>query len=322
MKTKKRIIDILSLFIWKIGFHKHETNLVNKYYTDKRKPVNDKRYISVMVDGRQIHGGFADRLRGITSIYYFCKKNKIPFFIHYIYPFNLEDYLEPNNVEWRFKKVQGEICYNKKYSQPVCLQEWMLPHKFHKLYLLIRWYFSNKSLHIYTNSHFDYDKFSICYKDLFKPSSKLEEHINRNLKELGSEYTAIVLRFQQLLGDFKEGNFKVLNDSERLLLIKKCVEKIKELHTEGERFLVTSDSCTFLNEISKLDFVYTIPGKVTHIDYPQKNAEDTFIKSFVDFYMIANAKYIYLLKTSDMYQSGFPKTASMMYGKKIETLYF
>lgn len=321
MALKNKIIDFLSLYIWNIGFHRYEKELVKNYYKEEEKPFNKGRYIAVMVDGRQIHGGFADRIRGIATVYQFCKESNIPFRINYTSPFRLSEYLQPNKIEWR--PSDREISYNRKYSQPICMQEWMLPHKWHKKYLEFRWKISRKSLHVYTNSHFHYDKFSECFQELFKPTPQLEACINYHLKNIGGYgYVAMVFRFQQLLGDFKEGNFKILDNNERETLINKCINKIKELHKTGQRILVTSDSCTFIEKVTKLDFVYTMPGKVVHVDYTNDANYETYLKSFVDFYMIANAEKIYLLKTGKMLQSGFPKTASKVYGKPFETIVF
>ena len=65
-----KIKQLLSLFVWNIGFHKYEKELVNKYY-DSSSENNSlcKQGIIVMIDGRQIHGGFADRIRGIAAVY-------------------------------------------------------------------------------------------------------------------------------------------------------------------------------------------------------------------------------------------------------------
>lgn len=305
-----KIKQLLPLFLWNVGFHKYEKEHVKKFYNSSC--YDDKLYkrgIVVMIDGRQIHGGFADRIRGIATIYQFCKKYKINFSVYYDFPFKLEDYLEPATLNWVCKKE--ELVFNKKISKPVFLEEWMFPHKYHKAYLLLNVLFSKKKqLQVYTNSHFYYNNFSEQCKELFKPTERLKAEINMNLKRIGTDYIAMVFRFQQLLGDFKEGNFKVLPEKEQQKLIIKCIKEIEKLWNGKDKVLVTSDSSKFLLEASKLPFVYTIPGKVVHIDYTEDAAFDTYMKSFLDFYMIANAQKVFLLKTGEMFQSGFPKTAA------------
>ncbi len=319
---KKKLINILSIFFWNIGFHKYEKEHIKKYYNIPVCNLNKVRKgIVVMIDGRQIHGGFADRLRGICTIYQYCKINNINFSIYYSTPFKLEDYLIPNQVQWICK--QDELALDSRYARPVFLYEWMFPHKYHKLYLKLRTIFSHKKqLQIYTNSHFYYDSFSAQFQALFKPAPRLLNAININMESINDKYIAMVFRFQQLLGDFKEGTFKTLKTQEQEQLINKCINKTKELWDGKQKILVTSDSKKFLDKISHLEFVYTIPGNVVHIDYTKDANYEAYLKSFIDFYMIANAEKIYLLKTGNMYQSGFPKTASKVYNKPFKVIEF
>ena len=50
-----------------------------------------------------------------------------------------------------------------------------------------------------------------------------------------------------------------------------------------------------------------------HIDYNENNSFEIHLKTFLDFFLIANATKIYLLRNGKMYKSGFPKSASMIY---------
>lgn len=134
------------------------------------------------------------------------------------------------------------------------------------------------------------------------------------------------MRFQQLLGDFKEGNFEILSNSKQELLIDKCKNKIIELYSNGffntKMILVTSDSTRFLQVIEKLSFVYTIPGKMEHMDYTQNFDIDVNAKSFIDLYLLSEAKCITLLQTEKMYKSGFPKFAAELGGKPYKEIIF
>lgn len=321
MNIKKSIKNFLSIFFWNIGFHKNEKNHIKKYYNiPVQNPNHIRKGVIVMIDGREIHGGFADRLRGICTIYQFCKTHNINFSIYYTEPFNLENYLQPSTVQWICRP--NEIALDSNYAYPVFLYEWMFPHNFHKLYLKLRCILTKKQLQVYTNSHFYYDSFSEQFHALFKPTPALQKAIDDNSQAIGTKYIAMVFRFQQLLGDFKEGHFKTLPTNEQDLLIKKCLKKIKSLWDGNQTILVTSDSKRFLDQVKIFKFVYTIPGNVVHIDYTKGANYETYMKSFIDFYMIAKAEKIYLLKTGDMYQSGFPKTASKVYNRPFEIINF
>lgn len=313
--------NIVSLFFWNYGScHKVEKELQRKYYYLSERNDNTLRKVFFMVDGRQLHGGLVDRLRSICTIYSWCKEKDIPFKIYHVMPFRLEDYLEPNTVSWICD--DNEMSYSIKNSKPVILFDHLLPQKYHEIYLNLLWTFSHKSLHLYTYSFFRYNLFQQSFTELFKPTQKLQNQIDLHLNNIGGEFVAYVFRFQQLLGDFKERDFKILPLNERCELIEKCINKVKEFHKEGERVLITSDSCTFLQEVSKLDYVYTIPGKVVHVDFTDNAGYDTYLKSFVDLFMIAHAKKITLFLTGDMYKSGFPETAAMVYGCPYEILRF
>ena len=116
-----------------------------------------------------------------------------------------------------------------------------------------------------------------------------------------------------------------MTEAEKESLITRCIEQIEELHEKNpsKRVLVNSDSCTFLQRAAELDYVYTIPGNITHID--GKNSSDEYSayeKTFLDFFMIANAERIYLLRTGQMYNSGYPFAASKIYNKPFEKIEF
>lgn len=319
-KTKAKIINIVSLYDWNIGStHKVEKKLLKKYY-NHRDYDNQERAVVFMIDGREKHGGLADRFRSICTIYHWCMKNKVPFKLYYSSPFKLEDYLIPNEVDWICHKP---LNYNKKYSRPVILFDYLLPMKYHEQYLSRLWHHCKQTLHVYTYSFFAMNTYQEDFNKLFRPCEKLQREIDTHLANIGCPYIAVVTRFQQLLGDFEEGNFKTLVPKERTKLINLCVDKIKEIYRKDSRkVLCTSDSCTFLEEVAKLDFVYTIPGKVVHIDYNENASYDTYLKSFVDFYMIGHADHTHLLVSGDMYRSGFPGAAAQAMGKPWDIIEF
>lgn len=319
-EIKENLIHFISLYNWKIGpTHKAENNLLKQYY-NLQDHDNQQRYVVFMIDGREKHGGLADRFRSICTIYHWCKKNNVPFKLYYTSPFKLEEYLIPNEIDW---VCHEPLLYNKKYSRPVVMFDYLLPMKYHERYLNRLWHHSSQTLHLYTYSFFAMKTYREDFNKLFKPCKRLQHEIDTNLANIGCPYIAVVTRFQQLLGDFHEGNFKILDAKERTKLINLCINKIKEIHMKGSRkILCTSDSYTFLKEVAKLDFVYTIPGKVVHIDYNENASYDTYLKSFVDFYMIGHADFTHLLVSGDMYRSGFPGAAAQAMGKPWDIIEF
>ena len=71
-----------------------------KVYTADSKTHGNESFISpprvvFIIDGKTPHGGLSDRLRGLFSIYYYCKQRGYTFKVAWNYPFKLEDYLMP-----------------------------------------------------------------------------------------------------------------------------------------------------------------------------------------------------------------------------------
>lgn len=308
------------------GFVKEEQRLKDKYYSiDAPKNNVHETIIILMIDGRSIHGGLTDRLRGITTIYEYCKRKHITFKLNYVYPFQLTDYLVPVSYDWRIQTE--DISYNSNQATVAVLNDYQLDIRLHKYYLdsIIR-HNKNKQIHIYTNTYFLDRYFTESFRELFHPTVPLKSAIEANLKHIGNKYVAMVFRFQQLLGDFKEDGYKMLSISEQESLIQQCikeVDKIRHANHPNNIVLVTSDSGKFLQKIVEyLDYVRIIPGKVVHMDHTANAAFETYMKSFEDMFLLEKADKIYLLQTGDMYHSGFAKRAAMIDDKEYEEIIF
>ena len=79
-----------------------------------------------------------------------------------------------------------------------------------------------------------------------------------------------------------------------------------------KKMLVTSDSKTFLVRVSELAYVYVIPGDVVHMSFTYDAAKKTYMKSFVDYFVLAYANIITLVRDKKMYHSGFALRAAML----------
>jgi hypothetical protein len=158
------------------------------------------------------------------------------------------------------------------------------------------------------------------FRRLFKPCPILQQRIEEIQSSIGAPYFSAVFRFQNLLGDFEEYHFKSESDkTKREEVISKCLDGIRNLQTTdpGMPVLVTSDSVTFLERAAALEGVHVIPGKVVHVGSKGGEKYDTYLKSFVDFYMLAGSTKIYGLATPEMYKSEFP-----MYAAKVNDIPF
>ena len=167
------------------------------------------------------------------------------------------------------------------------------------------------------------EEYGALFNDLFKPSAELQELIDYHLNKIGGSntYVSLTFRFRQLLGDFKEGG-ETLPEAQREPYIARCLKCIEEHHDRypGKKILVTSDSSTFLTRVSEdkriSEYTYLIPGKVVHIGFTSDASKQTYMKSFVDYFMLANAEEIFLVRDKKMYHSGFPYRAALLKRKK------
>ena len=292
--------------------------LYKKKLKDCRCESNNTVVIYMVQPETTFSGGLSDRLRGITSIYEECKRNNLPFKIVFE-PLHLQDYLVPNEYNWQIEPKN--ICWDTKMVYPCTLLTYnnnlensaqIKAQKSTLRYYLKKSY---KQIHIYSNMAIADNTFSDLFKELFRPSERLQQHIDFHLTQLGGarQYISLTFRFRQLLGDFKEGG-DILPISERETYIQRCIRGIKSLHTQypDERVLVTSDSKTFLDQLSNLDYVYVIPGTVVHMGFTFDASQDTYMKSFVDYFMLSNAKKVFQMTDKQLFQSGFPKRAAML----------
>lgn len=309
-----------------------------KYIWDNRKAYirrylwplpKFRREIVVMVDGSQIHGGLTDRFRNILSIYYYCSEHNIPFKLYYVYPHRLEEILVPNNYDWRIAK--NDISYHFLDSEEINLDVIDLPgsddNEKHLAILNDKLSSGRKiQFHEFGNAYFAKGQYAVLFKTLFKPSAYFLDCLHNRTKNIVEPYESVTLRFQMLLGDFFEGEFEVLDEIEREALIIKCIDKIEELwsnhYFSTSKVLVTSDSALFIKHIAAKEYVYTIPGKMEHMDYTQNPDLEMNTKPFLDVFLLMRSKRLTQLITGKMYKSGFPAFAAELGGRPYHEIVF
>ena len=320
--NKYRLLELKHLFKEFILGYKIASKSKTVGKPDMKNPV----YVA-MVDGTAIHGGMCDRFKGIITLYAYCKSRGIPFRIKYTHPFRLEDYLSPAAYDWTLK--ESEYTDNPRYCRILYMRKEYLAQRLLNLKTKKQVHFyGNRDSLAYINEAYagNYD-WGELFRELFKPCTVLEEQIKTIQQNLGNNYYAAVFRFQNLLGDFKEYNYRPINDPEEAeSLIAKCLNAIRDLQaTHGNLpLLVTSDSVTFLERASQIEGVHIIPGTLTHIDGNKSplpgNPYDTYLKSFLDFYVLSEARKIYRIGTSYMYPSEFPVYAAKVHDIPFESI--
>lgn len=313
-KISRRIKWLFSKeFINELWLSRKELKLIKENYNMSFCKKKVPTIAIFCLDGRTYRCGFADRIKGIISCYAFAKAIDVPFRIEHVVPFDIADYFEPNSYDWHLK--DGEKTNSLFYANPVFFVARMGTISRRVFHLC-----KNRQHHLYTNINYigninaKYNKnyvFGELFSELFKPTSRLERMINEQKTRLGGKgYVSVSYRFMQLMGDFKDCRGDVLSEQDRKELIKRSLIVAKSLHEKEQKtILVTSDSQTFINAASKLDFVYVIPGAIGHIGYSKGN--EVVDKMFLDFCLISQADHVYMAYSGKMYRSGFAKTAAL-----------
>jgi hypothetical protein len=276
-----------------------------------------KQQLIFMADGKWMHGGLTDRLRGMASAYKFATEHNLDFKIFHTSPFSLQEVLQPNKVDWTIDEKQ--ISRSCSIAKPV---------------LLYREDFNNDSalerqlddkheqFHLYSCVDTLGEKFPEYFNELFKPSPLLEEQLRHYEFQLGTNYSSYSFRFQNKLGDFKEFKFKALSTKKKQKLLNAALQALQREIASNDttsvnnqnKILVTADSPTFLAEAAKLPNVITVKGESIHIDFnSSKNAVD-YLKSFTEFFLISKAAKAKLYRNTrfNTYPSNFPKYAALL----------
>lgn len=293
--------------------------LLLRYYKKSLSTLKRPMLISA-IDNRRNTQGLTDRFKGIVSIYALSKALNIEFKCVFTHPFHLSEFLIPNKYDW--------LPANDDLSASIKDVRFRIMRKERTLKRLLNILPSNKQVRVYANVDYLEElnhsfnqnfKWGELFNELFIPTEMLEKQLNYHLNIIReSEYIACVFRFQSLLGDFKEYKSKSLSENERELLIEKNRKALVKLIENSQcKVLITSDSMLFISEIKDLKNVYTLPGKVVHMDCVSNEQNEVYMKSFIDFFMLSKAKKIYSIGTKQMYPTSFP-----FYAAKINDIPF
>lgn len=268
-------------------------------------------------DGSNYAGGMADRFRGMVSLYKIAQSRGLSFKINMSSPFELTNFLQPNSYDWTIEK--GDISYDP--SQAITYTHWCsgsdVESQEQRAVGVVRSFLKRfDQLHYTTNIYIADNEYGHLFDELFKPTNELQTQIDFHLEKIGSEYISVTFRFQQLLGDFLEGDYPTLSAKNQEKLIQRCIAHLREIFSENtySKILVTSDSEKFLAEAKMLEFVYVIPGSILHLEYSLQSEMSLFNKSFLDYYLLTKSKKVYLVIDGQMYDSGFPYRAALHHG--------
>lgn len=299
---------------------------LENYYKDNGvlKPIhhgNERQTLIFMVDGKWMHGGLTDRLRGMASAWDFAKQHHLDFKIFHTSPFALDKILEPNKSDWLIK--ENEISWNVNDAKPVLLYR----EDFENIHVLERQLDkTHRQFHLYSCVDSVGEKFPALFNELFKPSELLQNELGLYEFLTKVPYGAISFRMQNLLGDFSEGKFGTLpSNRQKEELLNSALTALSRMISQNQqwdRILVTADSPALLEQAAKNPKVVTVKGKSVHIDFDKSNAEQDHLKAFVEFLLISKAQKVFLYQNQKYktYPSNFPKYAAKLGNVPFETI--
>jgi hypothetical protein len=289
---------------------------IKHYSFGKDKEVTGNT-LYFIIDPAIKHPGLADRYKAIIGCYYISKINGFDFKIIYETPFYLNDYLDVNDYNWL--STRDDLSYSLKNSK-------IIPYngggKIPRLNKSVRQY------HVYsyigydileTNRIQDYKiLWGTLYNSLFKP----KDIIIQRMKETGFEknkYIAVHLRFVNALEHFEGDQFNVVSERKKEELIWRCFTGIRTIinDNEGMPVIVFSDSSVFLNRVKDLP-VHVLDGQIGHISFNKE--KDVTVKTFLDFYMISEARKVYVIHAPEMYATVYSYYAALVGYKDVITI--
>ena len=317
---------------------RREPSIIKQYYHNGDSHLAHPEWNVFMVDGKMNHGGMFDRLKGAITVYALSKAQGRDFKLLFTFPFDLQKYLTPNDYDWAVSTE--DICYCFPDSVPIIAYgEYRHPARLMKTRRReTHYYYGFDSLNYVNQTYGTSYDWGELYRELFKPTPRLQHYIDHYVTEIDIEYVAVHLRLMNLLGDKVEtvGENLTLDHDAQLRLIKACSDKIQKIKTEneGKRIMLCSDSNIFVNHmLSLMPDLFVIPGEVKHIDTAGRTDDSQNIKLFLDYYLIAGAQKVYSIYGTPeqnyadeehvpcgLYPSAFPKYAAKIGCKPFERI--
>ncbi|MCF0215413.1 MAG: hypothetical protein HUK21_02945 [Fibrobacteraceae bacterium] len=320
--VKETILKVIGYLVGKKKVHHYLIgrgiklrNLQSFYSSKAPKTLQEetKSTLIFMVDGKCLHGGIADRFKGMLSAYAFAKKHNLEFRIHHIFPFPLEQIFLSSQYQWQI--AADKISYNSDEAKPI-----LLYREDYDTEEALLWQIKSrhKQYHLYSCAACMDTDYNQAFHELFEFQPFFQNILDQYKAKLGGAYTAVSFRFQNLFGDFPEWKFQPLtSDLAKKDLLERALEALQQIqkNNHGNKILVTADSTFFLKHVARIEKVVTVQGESVHIDFPQKETSvDPFLKSLVEFFLISKAQQSTLYRDLkyNTYPSGFPEYAAKL----------
>ena len=292
--------------------------ICQQVYTNEGNCVPDTtKLIVYMTEGTE-YAGLADRLRTFVSAAIIAAENNRHLCIYHDKGFALEQYLKPNDADWRINP--SEICRNA--AQVECLwfnktlPKQLSPQKECHAYAL---YDIIPTLPEHLKDIYTYER---VFNKLFRPTDYLSSIVEQAMQACeisDNAYIAVHLRFLNFYEPVEEHVTQPTGtpEQQKQVLIR-VHAALKRIHQEAGGLLpivLFSDSNRFL-QAPHPDYVKVLPGTVGHI-IRHNGTDEITDKTFTDLMVMSKAKRIYRITGKHIYNGGFAQTAADIGGKEL-----
>lgn len=302
----------------KFSFHEtswrfnRQNSIIRKVYKWKAKKVATTNRVVVYMTPDTEFSGLADRLRTLISAQFLAEENGRSLAIYHSADFKLEEYLEPNEINWLIKPEDINFGLNHVAFLWYCQEIPELKYK-------------NKEYHMYASANLlerlpteelqqKYPISKVFWR-MFKLSPHTQKIFNDAFSSMNLEegkYIVCHLRFCNFfeLVERSEGTKRTITPEEKARMIDDVHYTITKIHEEEGNvpIVLFSDSNTMLNAPHP-DFVRTVPGEVGHIR-SKKATHATMDKAFIDMLIMSKAAKIYSIRSKDIYGGNYSRFAA------------
>ena len=293
----------------------------HEYKLFELRKRNPARVIIYMTENTEF-AGLADRLRGFVSGYILAQENSRSFHLYHDKGFNLETYLEPNEVDWRISPADisrglNRVAFLWFTNHWPNLDQKDKEYHGYGLFNLIP-HLPEGIKHKYT--------YGGVFNTLFRPTPYLQQLINAameaaQLKE--GQFIAFHLRFLNFFEPVEMNSTEADvtgTPEQQEQMIENVHATIDRVYRESncEHVLLFSDSNRFL-QAPHPAYIKVLPGTVGHI--ARHNDAGTITdKAFIDLFIMSKAAQVYSITGSNIYGGAFSRTAAAIGGKEVITI--
>ena len=293
----------------------------HEYKLFELRKRNPARVIIYMTEHTEF-AGLADRLRGFVSGYILAKENNRSFHLYHDKGFNLETYLEPNEVDWRISPADISRGLNR-VAFLWFTNSWPRLEKSKKEYHGYGLF--NLIPHLPEGIKEKYT-YGGVFHTLFRPTTYLQQLIDSTMQAAQlqeGQFIAFHLRFLNFFEpvEMNKTEADVTGTPEQQAkMITDIHATIDQVYRASacKHVLLFSDSNRFL-QAPHPAYIKVLPGTVGHI--ARHNDAGTITdKAFIDLFIMSKAAQVYSITGPHIYGGAFSHTAAAIGGKEVITI--